>query len=170
MEVKDYICIELEHLKRVTSRVLDGLSQSEMAWRPGAGCNPIGLILFHIMKFEDSVIQSRIQGQQTLWESEKWYERLKLPESESGARYTEEQVAAFPVPEPSELVAYHDAVRARTIEYVKSLNANDFDKIINMQPFGDISIGSLLALVLGHQSQHMGEISYLRGLQRGMNK
>jgi hypothetical protein len=134
------------------------LDQAEMAWRPGTGCNPIGLILYHSMRFEDSVIQTRFQGQKTVWESEKWYEKMKLPESESGARFTEEQVAAFPVPEPSDLMAYLDAVRAHTIEYIKSQTPEAFDKVINYAAFSRYFV-VLLALLIGHQSQHVGEIS-----------
>jgi uncharacterized damage-inducible protein DinB len=170
MELKDYILMEIEGLKRSSSRALDTLKQPELTWRPACGCNSIGLILFHIAKSEDSFIQARLRGQPELFESAKWYERLNLPRDEPGAHYTLDQVNAFPVPELKEMLAYYDAVRAGTLEYLKSLKAADFDKKITMPHFGEMPVASIFSIIASHTSQHIGEISYLRGLQRGMDK
>ncbi len=48
MDLKEYINMELDGVKRGIGRVLNGLTQEEIAWRPACGCNSIGLILFHI--------------------------------------------------------------------------------------------------------------------------
>lgn len=170
MEVKDYIQGQLEGLKRSSGRILKDLTQQEYAWRPASGCNSIGLILFHVARSEDMFIQERLQQKPTIWESEKWYLRLKMPQTEAGSHYTVDQVNAFPVPDAKELVAYHDAVRARTVEYLASLKPADLDRKFAMPPFGEMSVGGMFSLVTSHASQHMGEISYLRGIQRGMDK
>jgi hypothetical protein len=170
MELKDYILMEIEGLKRNSSRVLDTLKQSEIAWKPASGCNSIGLILFHIAKSEDSFVQSRLKQKPELYESGKWYEKLNLPKDEAGAHYTVDQVNAFPVPELKTLLAYFEAVRANTLEYLKSLSAADLDRKITMPHFGEISAAGMFSLITGHASGHIGEMSYLRGIQRGMDK
>ncbi len=170
MEVRDYIGTELEHLNQVTARILDGLSNYETLWRSGPGCNSIALLLFHNARFEDMVVQTRIIGKPMIWETGKWYEKCNLAVDEVPFGFTAEQVAAFTVPEFKDLRAYSEAVRAATLACIKNIAPEKLDKVLNMPHVGDITIGSLIALVVVHQAEHVGEMSYIRGLQRGMNK
>jgi hypothetical protein len=169
MELKEYIQAEFTSLERMPTRVTDGLTQQELAWRPASGCNSIGLILFHTAKFEDSLIQGRIQGQPLIWQTEKWYEKLNLQENEMGAHYTVEQVNAFLVPESKNLTAYCSAVRARTLECLNGMNPEGFDRKVTMMR-GESTIAGVFSFVIVHTVGHLGEISYLRGIQRGMDK
>jgi hypothetical protein len=170
METKEYIKMELGGLKRGFGRALKDLTQQELSWRPACGCNSMGLILFHVARSEDSFIQTRVQGKPPVWEAEKWHEKFNLPVEETGSHYTVEQVNAFPVPELKDIMAYYDAVRAQTLEYLKGLSPEEFDKKISMPPFGDLTIAAIFSIIVNHSAQHIGEISYLRGLQRGMDK
>ena len=170
MELKNYIQMELDGLKRGMTRALNGLHQHELMWRPACGCNSIGLILFHTARSEDLFVQARLQGKPQIWESEKWYTKLNMAESEAGGHYTADQVNAFPVPEAKDLLAYYDSVRGHTSEYVKGLAPDMFDRKIAMPPFGEVTVAAIFSIVVSHTSQHIGEISYLRGLQRGMDK
>jgi uncharacterized damage-inducible protein DinB len=169
MELKEYILTELSGLERAIKRVTDTLTPQELMWRPSSGCNSIGLILFHIARLEDSFIETRIQNKPAIWTTEKWYEKLTLAESEEGAHYTVEQVNAFPVPHKEGLLAFYSAVHAQTREYLKSLTLEELDRKVTM-PRGDATIASLFSFIISHATGHIGEISYLRGLQRGMDK
>ena len=169
MEAKDYLLVELDGLERNLKRVTDGLKQEEIAWRPAYGTNSIGLILFHMIRAEDSFIQARLREMPEVWETGKWYEQLDIPKDEAGAHYTAEQVNAFPVPKLDKMLAYAAAVRAATREYVSSLTPADFDRVITMPHFGDMPAAVMFSLTVGHAAQHIGEISYLRGLQRGLD-
>ena len=55
MELNEYITMQLDGAKRMMNRVLDTLQPAELAWRPACGCNSIGLILFHVIRSEDSL-------------------------------------------------------------------------------------------------------------------
>ncbi len=169
MEIKNYVQMELDGLKRGMGRALKSLNQDEFMWRPACGCNSIGLILFHTARSEDMFVQTRLQGKPQVWEQEKWFTKLNVAEAETGGHYTIDQVNAFPVPQAADLMAYYDAVRARTNEYVQTLTADAFDRKITM-PWGEMTVAMVFSLVVTHTSQHVGEISYLRGLQRGMDK
>ena len=169
MEAKEYILIELDGLDRNIKRVTDGLTQEEITWRPTYGANSIGLILFHVARSEDSFIQARLQEKPEVWETGKWYEILNVPKDEPGAQYTAEQVNAFPVPKLDDLMAYAAAVRAETKRYMESLTAESFDRKITLPRFGEMPAAVLLSLTIGHAAQHTGEISYIRGLQRGID-
>jgi hypothetical protein len=169
MDVKELIRLELDNGKRGISKVLDGLTRQEITWRPCSGCNSIGLIVYHVARFEDSVIQNRIQAKPQLWESARWYQKMTLPLEDTGAHYTIDQVNAFSVPELADIVGYSEAVRVRTLEYLDNLPSDEISRQITMWR-GPMPVGGVLAVLVGHTFQHMGEISYLRGIQRGMDK
>ncbi len=170
MEVRDFIQAGLERARLATMKAIDGLSQYELMWRPGPEANSIGIILFHAARSEDTFVQTRIQGKPQVWESDKWYQKLKMPVGEVGAHYTVEQLAAFPVPELKDLLGYAEAVRTRTVDYLKGMTPDKFDRVINAPRLGDVTIGAYLALMLVHLAEHAGDISYIRGLQRGLDK
>jgi hypothetical protein len=170
MDVKEFVRIGLERARMATNRVMDGLTTDELKWQPAPDANSIGLILFHNARSEDNFVQARIQGKPSLWESQKWYQKFNLAIADTGSGYTAEQVNKFVLPDVKDLVAYTNAVRANTLEVVKNLPPAEFDKVLSLPRLGDISIGGIFALILVHVSQHAGEISYLRGLKRGMNK
>jgi uncharacterized damage-inducible protein DinB len=169
MELKNYIKNDLDGLKRLSTRVLDTLTQEELNWRPACGCNSIGLILFHVARSEDTFIHKFLQGKPQIWESGKWYTRLNKAENETGSHYTMDQVNSFSVPNLKDFQEYYGAVRASTLDYLNGLNPAEFDKAVKL-PFGEFTVAGVFSLIVGHTSQHMGEISYLRGLLRGMDK
>ena len=170
MELVDFIQAALNGTQRGVKRATDGLTPHELMWRPGSEANSISIILFHATRSEDTFIQATIQHKTTVWESEKWHDKLGISASDTGAGYTMEQVAAFKPPALADLLAYAEAVRAKTTEYVKSLTSAKCDEKVTWGRMGEFTIGALVALVVNHSAQHAGEIAYLRGLQRGANK
>ncbi len=171
METSDFILDTLERVQDAVTAAVNGLSHEELAWRPGDEANSIGFILWHQIRCEDSIMQGMIQRKPQVWVSEKWYQRLQLPENpqDEGYGYTAEQVAAFPVPELKDLMGYAEATRTQTINYLKATTADKLEQVVQ-RPLGELTIAQSLALLLSEITQHTGQIAYLRGLQRGMNK
>jgi uncharacterized damage-inducible protein DinB len=174
MEGKDIIVDGLANTKRGIERTLDGLTADELKWQPKPDANSIGLILFHMARSEDSFVNSLIQGKKQLWETGKWYEKLNKKVDDTGGHYTAEQVASFVVPPLKDLRAYADAVRQQTLEYLKDMTPEKLDARVTFPPDRKLPfepiVGGLLLINLTHMAQHAGEISYLRGLKRGMDK
>ena len=186
MEMKDLIQNGLDSAKRVLDRTLNGLTAAELNWQPRPDANSIGLILFHVIRVEDSIIH-RIQDKPQMWESEKWYQKFNKAITDGGAHYTSEQISAFVVPDLKDLLTYAASVRKNTLEYLNQLNPKDFDRKVNLppppasmvMPVGSPAlprpplnpvVGSELMHLVTELSAHAGEISYLRGLQRGLDK
>ena len=169
MDLKEFLRLEIEGLDRGLKRATDGLKQKELEWQPACGCNSIGLILFHLAKAEDSFIQGRLKNGKELWETGKWYTKLGMDAKEAGAHYTVDQVNAFPVPKMAKVMLYMAAVRRQTLAYLAKMKPADFDKIVKLQ-WGDMPVAMIFSIIVGHAQGHIGEISYLRGLQRGMDK
>ena len=170
MELKDFVLNQLNGLQRNFSRTLNGLTQFEVMWRPAAGCNSIGLIYYHCARFEDSFIQARLQGKPELWVSEGWSKKLNLPVEDVGAHYTVDQVNAFPVPPIADIIAYADAARVKTVEYLNKVTPAELDKKMSMPRGGETSVAGMLSMLVIHPAEHAGEMAYLRGLLRGMDK
>jgi hypothetical protein len=169
MDLKEYIGMELAGAERGINRVLDTVTQEEIIWRPACGCNSIGLILYHLARSEDMFTYGALQNKPQLWETGKWYNKLNVAENEAGSHYTAEQVNAFPVPKLADIMEYFQAVRAGTLAYLNSLKTEDFERKVTL-PFGEFNVAGIFSIIVGHAAQHTGEISYLRGLQRGLDK
>ncbi len=184
MDIKQFILAGLDNTKRATDRALEGLTPEEFKWQPRPDANSIGLILYHMARFEDSFIQFVIQHKPQLWESENWCSKLEKEKTDSGSHYTAEQVANFCVPDLKKLQDYSTAVRKQTIEFIQSLTPEKLDAKVELPPFGpppqpgqpprrppfEPIVGSLLLMTITHLAEHAGEISYIRGLKRGMDK
>jgi hypothetical protein len=56
MEMKDLGQNGLDNVKRTLDRTLDGLTAEELKWEPKPDANSIGLILFHMIGIEDSMV------------------------------------------------------------------------------------------------------------------
>ena len=171
MEMNDFIIDILNHTQEAVTRAVDGLTREELAFQPDKECNSIGFLLWHQARAEDSLVNGMVQQKPQVWTTGNWYQKMKVTENpdDDGWGYTAEQIAAFPVPELKDLLGYAEAVRAKTVEYLKSMTANDFDKVIKA-PFGELTVGQMLSLTMCELNQHTGQIAYLRGLQRGLNK
>ena len=172
MNLSDFILDNLDRTQRALMAAIDGLTAEELTRRPGAESNPISFILWHQARCEDTYVQSLIRQQPQIWVSEKWYRKLNLPEDpwENGNDYTAEQVATFTVPELEDLLGYTRAVRALTVECLKGMPLDEFDEVIEQPELGGINVGSLFSYMLSEITQHIGQIAYLRGLQRGLDK
>ena len=171
METGDFIMNALQRLQGAVKTAVKGLSHEELTWRPTAEANSIGFILWHQIRCEDSFIQGMIQQKPQVWIKDKWCQKLGMPENPAdvGYGYTVEQVAAFPVPELKDLLEYAEATRAQTVEYLKTMTPEKLDQT-SQTPFGELAIGQCLIMMLSDIYQHTGQIAYLRGLQRGLNK
>lgn len=170
MELTDFAVDTLNTINQVLTRSVNGLSYHEVIWRPGPQSNSIGHLLFHMGRFEDQVIQGRLQGKPEIWQTEKWYQKLNLPVEASGHGYTVETLAAFVVPELKDLLAYLAAARAKTVEYLKTVRLSDLDRMIPSPHSGDRPLRAVIGRLLVHVAEHGGEIAYLRGIQRGLDK
>jgi hypothetical protein len=169
MEIKDYIQAQFDFLQAALAKVTDGLTPEEISWRPVAA-NSIGFLMLHIARSEDINVTMRLQVAPQVWINGGWHERFHLPYDETTFGWTEEKLAGFKFPEVKEMLGYSDAVRKETKKYLAGVTPQKLESIINVSYLGDISISMLFARMIIHLSGHVGEMSYIRGLKRGMNK
>jgi len=137
-----------------------------LIWRAGPEANTIGWTLWHMLRVEDMWLQFFIQRQPELWEREGWHEKFGLPTRDNGFGHSPEQVANFPALDLANLLRYGAAVRSGTLDYLGGLAPEDFD-VAPRQQRPELTVGVLFRQVVGELYQHLGQIAYLKGLQRG---
>ena len=144
---------------------VDGLTPEELVWRAGPEANPIGWILWHMIRVEDMWFQFFIQRQPEIWERDGWHEKFGLPTRDNGFGHTQEQVANFPALDLSTLMEYGEAVRSDTLSYLRGLSADDY-AVVPREQRPEMSVAAVFRQVIGELYQHQGHIAYLKGLLR----
>ena len=171
MTLNQFIEEALNREHQLLVDAVQDLTPQELAWQPGPEANPIGWTLWHMLRVEDMWVQFFAQRQNELWERDGWHDRFGLPTRDNGFGHSTEQVAGFPALDLKTLLQYGEAVRAGTLEYLRSLGPPDFDAT----PWADrpnmwwheFSVGALFRQIVGEFYQHLGQIAYLKGLKRG---
>jgi len=141
------------------------LTPDELAWQPGPEANPIGWILWHMIRVEDMWIQFFIQARPEIWERDGYCLKFGLPARDLGFGHTPEQVAQFPNLDLPELLKYGEAVRSGTLEYLWTLGPEDYGRVPRERR-PEMSEGAVFRQIVGELFQHQGHISYLKGLIR----
>ncbi len=151
-------------------KALDGLTPAELYWQPSPNANHIAWLVWHMARVEDNWLNVYIGRGEPVWTADGWAEKFGLPNDRGGYGDTAELVAEFPRIAIEDLLAYFDAVRAKTLPVVDALTVADLEKTFpSARP-----VSPTVAWVLGHlaieQGQHLGQVSYVRGMLRGLGK
>ena len=167
MEAKELVLKSLEQSQRFLNNALDGLTQKEVAWSPTPECNSIAFILWHTVRVEDAVVNGAIQRTGEVYETEGWREKLGTPPKETGGRYTLEQLRTWRVPKLEVLRGYAEAVRAKTLTFLQSVTPEKLSQEVVLFGRSD-TVGGVLGFLSTEVAMHVGQIGYLRGVQRGL--
>jgi len=167
MEARKLILNSLEQSQGYLTNALDGLTQEEAAWSPGVECNSITFILWHLSRVEDFFVNRVIQRQKELYEAENWQEKLGTPVK--AYQYTVEELQAWPVPELEVLRGYANSVREKTLALIQSIPPEKLSELARPDRPPD-TIGDILSRISTEIALHVGQIAYLRGVQRGLDK
>ncbi len=165
MELNEFVADALDKEREFLLEAVQDLTAEEMGWRAGPEANPIGWILWHMLRVEDMWFQFFIQRQTEIWERDGWNEKFGLPTRDNGFGHTQEQVSQFPALDLAQLLNYGKAVRAATLEYLKTLTDDDYP-VVPREQRPEMSIGAICRQIIGEVYQHVGHIAYLKGLLR----
>lgn len=177
MDIKELIVGTFEDYWGRLDRALEGLTSDELAWQPQAECNPIGFIAWHMARVEDRFVHHFARGAEELWVRNDWYTPFGLDAADHGVRFTLGQVAAFPAIFPELLLGYLEDVRSDTKTFLQELQLQDLDVVSGRFPFppnipagaDTWPMGHMFRQLFGELNQHLGQVSYLRGMIKGFN-
>ncbi|MET0928261.1 MAG: DinB family protein [Aeromicrobium sp.] len=144
--------------------VVDGLSTDDLAHRIAPGANPIGWLVWHLLRVQDDHV-SDVAGTDQVWTAGGWHGRFDVP-FESGATgygQSADDVAALTT--TSDLLAgYAQAVTAATLEFVAGLTDEDLDRVVDDAWDPPVTLGARLVSVIGDDLKHLGQAEYVAGL------
>jgi hypothetical protein len=165
MIVSDVLIDAFGRVQQLVRRTVGGLSAEQLSHQLNPDANSIGWLIWHLTRIQDDHVADAADSDQ-VWTGGGWYDRLGLPfdASDTGYGHSAEQVAAVRIAEPELLVAYHDAVANRTVDYVSGLTEADLDRVVDEAWDPPVTLGVRLVSVLSDDLQHVGQAGYLRGL------
>ncbi len=168
MEAKRIIQASLDESWGYLTRALESLTQEEITRTPAPHSNSIAFILWHVTRAEDFWVNCVIKRGSEIDTTEGWREKLGTPD-DGGTGFSEEQLQAWPTPKLEDLQAYAQAVRKKTLALVDSITPERLLEIPEPDRPKE-TVGGILAHLITEIALHVGQIDYLRGVQRGLKQ
>jgi hypothetical protein len=165
METRDVLTDAFGRVREVVHHVLDGLDAEDLTYRPDAGSNSIGWLIWHLTRIEDDHVAD-LAGADQVWTAGGWMDRCALPfdASATGYGFGPEDVAAVRIDPPALLLGYHDAVQELVLSYLRKIDATELDRIVDTSWDPPVSAGVRIVSVVDDALQHAGQAAYVRGL------
>ncbi|MEK9658916.1 MAG: DUF664 domain-containing protein [Chloroflexota bacterium] len=170
MDGNELIIDALGRVQRILHRSLEGLSATDVNRQPVPHANSMAWLAWHLTRIQDDHVAD-IGGVPQVWLSGDWPARFnrKAEPKETGHADTLEQVAALQVDSPALLLAYHDAVYAQSKAVLAKLSPQDLELELNEPQYTPLpTVGVRLVSVVSDNTQHAGQVAYLRGYFQGL--
>ncbi len=168
MQPRDLLLDGFERVREYLRSALDGLDADQLAHRIAPGANPIGWLAWHLLRVQDDHVAD-VAGREQVWTAEGWAERFGLPiePGATGYGFGPDEVDRVRVPDVDLLLGYADAVHARTTEFLRGVEADDLDRVVDTSWDPPVTLGVRLVSVISDDLQHVGQAAYVRGLLEG---
>jgi len=168
VDFKEIVRTGFDEYLHELKRALEGLSDEERRFQPAPDSHHIDFTVWHMARVEDDWFQRFAQSTDTVWQRDRWHQRLGMPERESGFGYTGEQVRDLPAYDMAQMLEYYDAVRVETYRYLDSLEESDLGNAPHPRRPG-YTVAKIFGYLMIEEGQHAGQVAYLRGIQRGLD-
>ena len=157
----------IDHFQRVAEGVpdlVDGLSEDDLAWRPGPAANSIGWLVWHLLRVQDDHVADAA-GRDQVWTGQGFAERFGLPFDDAATGWGQSAAEVAQLRVTAELlVEYAVAVHAQSVDYISGLSEADLDCIVDERWDPPVTLGVRLVSVVDDDAQHLGQAAYVRGL------
>ena len=165
MQPRDVLLDGFERISEFLRSAVDGLTSEQLAHRLAPGANPIGWLAWHLVRVQDDHVAD-VAGREQVWTAEGWADRfgLDLDPRATGYGMDDDEVDRVRVPSADLVLGYADAVHARTVEFLRSVDADDLDRVVDDSWDPPVTLGVRLVSVLSDDLQHVGQAAYVRGL------
>jgi len=166
MGALDFLRSSMKSLHEDFKDAVKDLNDEQLHFRPLGKGNPIAFILWHMVRTEDSVVNFLLQKKPPVWNAEGWDKKFGMDPRAQGTGMTPEQAASIRIPNLQEFLKYLDNVFQATEAYLEVVKEADLEPVQEYPFLGKQSGYQVIGrVVLGHGSEHMGEIRYVKGLQ-----
>ncbi|WP_040789998.1 mycothiol transferase [Nocardia paucivorans] len=144
---------------------VSGLTQEELAARLDPKANSIAWLVWHLTRVQDDHIAD-VAATEQAWTAQGWVRRFDLPfdDADIGYGHTAEEVARLGDAPADLLLDYHDAVHARTVDYIAGLTDADLPRVVDTRWDPPVTLGVRLISVIDDDTQHCGQAAFIRGI------
>ena len=164
METSDLLTDAFGRIRELYVDVATDLSPEAAHRRPDGVGNPVAWLLWHTARVQDDHVAGLTDGTQAWHDG--WEERFALPldSGDIGYGHSSAEVDAVRIEDLSALVGYHEAVHARTLDYLARMDAAELDRVVDRRWDPPVTAGVRLVSFVGDCLQHLGQAAYLKGL------
>ena len=144
---------------------VEGLEPDQLMWRAGPTANPIGWLVWHLTRVQDSHI-SELIGAEQLWVTGTWAPSFGLTgdPSNTGYGHSADEVMTVRPESGAALLDYLAATDERTTSFIGHLGPERLDEVIDRRWDPPVTMGVRLVSIADDCLQHVGQAAYVRGL------
>ena len=145
-------------------RAVDGLTEDQLAARPGPHANSIAWLVWHIARGQDAQIAD-LAGTEQVWKAQGFVDRFALPLDPDAHGYgmTSDEVAKVRA-DGDLLLDYLRATHVASVAYLDTLAETDLDRVVDERWDPPVTLGVRLVSIVDDDAQHVGQAAYVRGL------
>lgn len=144
--------------------VVDGLTEDQLAARPGPDANSIAWLVWHLARVQDDHVAD-VAGVEQVWTSQGYADRFGLPFDIAATGYGHSRAEVGQVRVSAELLSsYARAVHEQTLSFLETVREADLDRIVDTRWDPPVTLGVRLVSVVNDDTQHVGQAAYVRGL------
>ncbi|MCL0102086.1 DinB family protein [Dehalococcoidia bacterium] len=172
MSVKEFIRDSLALTRKDLLENVRDLDPEELQSRVVPHVNPIAFLLWHLARVEDGWIQRPVQRRDHLWLTNGWHRKFEMPEDQRdiGHNYSVEQIDAFKTPSLDLLLGYLEEARGATLAFLDLWDPDTDQREVRTIWGSIIGVADVFKILLWEINQHAGQIAYIRGLLRGLQR
>jgi uncharacterized damage-inducible protein DinB len=164
MQVAEVLIDAFDRIHEEVGRVLDGLDDEALGARLDPDANSIAWLVWHLTRVQDDHV-AKAFGVDQVWLTDGWAERFALPfpPADHGYGHTSQKVAALSGTGRELLLGYHEATWRRTVALLRTLTADDLDRVVDTRWTPAVTLGVRLISVVADDLQHVGQAAFARG-------
>ncbi|MDQ3591507.1 MAG: DinB family protein [Actinomycetota bacterium] len=168
MHATDLLVDALGRIRDTVHEAVDGLDEEQLATRIAPQANTIAWLVWHLTRVQDDHL-AEAAGSVQVWTSDGWVERFRLGFDGSATGYGHSYAEVGRVRASAELLSgYHDAVHARSTGWVRSLDTDALERVVDESWDPPVTLAVRLVSVIDDDIQHAGQAAFIRGiLERG---
>lgn len=150
-------------VREVVHTTLDGVAEETLTRRLDADANSLGWLVWHLTRVQDDMVCAAL-GLEQLWVAGGWDARFGMAgDLTTGEGHTSIEVARVHA-DAATLLAYHDAVHARTSAALEAVDDARLDEPLAVAGGPATTVGAYLLGALGGDLQHAGQAAFVRGI------
>ena len=170
MASSDVLIDAFGRIRDAVHPAVNGLSASQLAFRPDGESNSIGWLVWHLTRVQDDHVAG-LHGGEQVWMARAWSNRFAFgfETFDTGYGHTPEDVAKVTAT-ATLLLEYFEEVHEKTVEYLRTLGDADLERVIDRSWDPPVTVGIRLVSVIADDLQHVGQAAYVHGIVQRLGR